>query len=174
MGITDALINPGASDAAARAIAGELLVSADSHIMEPSDLWRERLPAHLRDKAPYSERGNRHRDIPADPEYFQYPMLKRVVERSLGVIVHNPRAAAMAVQHAPSAVVYEIPHLFTAPVESPAAVPAGAAPQLPACSPRGVARSGGVSQRRPGTSAPRRSASGSPAIPSASRAPERR
>jgi glycosyltransferase involved in cell wall biosynthesis len=56
----------------------------------------------------------------ADPEYFQYPMLKRVVERSLGVIVHNPRAAAMAVQHAPSAAVYEIPHLFAAPAEPPA------------------------------------------------------
>lgn len=56
----------------------------------------------------------------SDPEYFQYPMLKRVVERSLGAIVHNPRAAAMAAQHAPAAVVYEIPHLFAAPVESPA------------------------------------------------------
>jgi len=56
----------------------------------------------------------------SDPEYFQYPMLKRVVERSLGVIVHNPRAAAMAAQHAPAAVVYEIPHLFRAPLESPA------------------------------------------------------
>jgi glycosyltransferase involved in cell wall biosynthesis len=55
----------------------------------------------------------------SDPEYFQYPMLKRIVERSLGVIVHNPRAAAMVGRHAPSAVVYEIPHLF-APQESPA------------------------------------------------------
>jgi glycosyltransferase involved in cell wall biosynthesis len=56
----------------------------------------------------------------SDPEYFQYPMLKRVVERSLGVIVHNPRAAAMVARHAPVAVVYEIPHLFAPPVESPA------------------------------------------------------
>ena len=56
----------------------------------------------------------------ADPEFFRYPMLKRVVERSLGVIVHNPRAAAMVTAHVPGAVVYEIPHLFSLPDPLPA------------------------------------------------------
>ncbi len=31
-----------------------------------------------------------------DPRYFQFPMLRRVIERSRGVIVHNPGAAAIA------------------------------------------------------------------------------
>ncbi|HUA17624.1 MAG TPA: glycosyltransferase [Bryobacteraceae bacterium] len=53
----------------------------------------------------------------ADPDYFLYPMLKRVAERSLGIIVHNPRAAAMVREHAPQAAVYEIPHLFAPPAE---------------------------------------------------------
>jgi glycosyltransferase involved in cell wall biosynthesis len=57
----------------------------------------------------------------ADPAYFRYPMLKRVAERSRAVIVHNPCAAAMVRSHAPDAVIYEIPHLFTAPAEAPAA-----------------------------------------------------
>ncbi|MGI9602238.1 MAG: amidohydrolase family protein [Acidimicrobiales bacterium] len=30
----------------------DLIVSADSHVMEPSDLWTTRLPAELRDRAP--------------------------------------------------------------------------------------------------------------------------
>lgn len=30
----------------------ELLISADSHVIEPSDLWKERLPSQFRDKAP--------------------------------------------------------------------------------------------------------------------------
>ena len=33
-------------------IAKEILVSADSHITEPNDLWDKRLPASLRDRAP--------------------------------------------------------------------------------------------------------------------------
>src|SRR5438105_9204214 len=61
MPILDALKNSGTESLTARELAGDLLISADSHIMEPSDLWRERLPAHLRDRAPYSERGNQHR-----------------------------------------------------------------------------------------------------------------
>ncbi len=56
----------------------------------------------------------------ADPEFFEYPMLKRVAERSLGVIVHNPRAGAMVAKHAPGVKVYEIPHLFAAPDPQPA------------------------------------------------------
>jgi glycosyltransferase involved in cell wall biosynthesis len=50
-----------------------------------------------------------------ETEYFRYPMLRRVAERSRGVIVHNGRAAAMVREHAPNAVVYEIPHLFAPP-----------------------------------------------------------
>lgn len=53
----------------------------------------------------------------ADADYFRYPMLKRVAERSVAVIVHNPRAAAMVREHAPEATVYEIPHLFAPPGE---------------------------------------------------------
>lgn len=55
----------------------------------------------------------------ADPEYFRYPMIKRVVERSRAVIVHNPRAAALVQEHAPGATVHEIPLLFTPPADMP-------------------------------------------------------
>lgn len=41
------------------------------------ELWRERARASV------------------DPRYFQYPMLRRIVERSRSVIVHNPGAAAI-------------------------------------------------------------------------------
>jgi glycosyltransferase involved in cell wall biosynthesis len=54
-------------------------------------------------------------------EYFRYPMLRRIAERSAAVIVHNAAAARMVRAHAPKARVYEIPHLFEAPAE-----PAGA------------------------------------------------
>jgi glycosyltransferase involved in cell wall biosynthesis len=50
-----------------------------------------------------------------DPEYFRHPMLKRVAERSRALIVHNPAAAALVKEHAPGAMVYEIPHLFEMP-----------------------------------------------------------
>jgi glycosyltransferase involved in cell wall biosynthesis len=56
-----------------------------------------------------------------DAEYFRYPMLRRIAERSAAVIVHNPAAARMVREHAPQARVYEIPHLFEAGSE-----PAGA------------------------------------------------
>jgi glycosyltransferase involved in cell wall biosynthesis len=55
-----------------------------------------------------------------DPAYFRYPMLKRLVEHSLAVIVHNPKAAAMVREHVPGAVVHEIPHLFD-PLKPPPA-----------------------------------------------------
>jgi glycosyltransferase involved in cell wall biosynthesis len=42
------------------------------------ELWRERSRASV------------------DPRYFQFPMLRRIVERSIGVIVHNPGACAIA------------------------------------------------------------------------------
>ena len=47
-------------------------------------------------------------------EYFRHPMLKRIVEASSGVVVHNPGAAAMVLLHCPGARVFEIPHLFCA------------------------------------------------------------
>lgn len=55
-----------------------------------------------------------------DPAYFQYPMLKRVVERSRAMVVHNPGAARMAREHAPAARVFEIPHLLLPMPETPA------------------------------------------------------
>ncbi len=51
----------------------------------------------------------------SDPEYFRYSMLKRVAEKSLAVIVHNPAAAAIVKQHAPAAIIHEIPHLLELP-----------------------------------------------------------
>jgi len=54
-----------------------------------------------------------------DRRYFDYPMLKRIAERSRAVIVHNPAAARMVRRHAPGAVVVEIPHLFSAPPHPP-------------------------------------------------------
>ena len=51
----------------------------------------------------------------SDPRYFEYPMLKRVVERSLAVVVHNPAARALVLRHVPAARVAEIPHLFSPP-----------------------------------------------------------
>jgi glycosyltransferase involved in cell wall biosynthesis len=51
----------------------------------------------------------------ADPQYFRYPMLRRIAERSLAVIVHNPRAAEMVREHAPASIVHEIPHLWEQP-----------------------------------------------------------
>lgn len=54
-----------------------------------------------------------------DPVYFERPMLKRIAERSLAVIVHNPGAAARVKAHAPQAIVEEIPHLFCPPALAP-------------------------------------------------------
>jgi glycosyltransferase involved in cell wall biosynthesis len=52
----------------------------------------------------------------SDSRYFAYPMLKRAAERALAVVVHNPAAARMVLEHAPKARVVEIPHLFESPV----------------------------------------------------------
>jgi len=57
----------------------------------------------------------------ADPEYFRYPMIKRICERSRAVIVHNPRAAALVQEHVGQTTVHEIPHLFAMPGDLPAA-----------------------------------------------------
>ncbi len=57
----------------------------------------------------------------SDPRYFHYALLKRVAERSLAVIVHNPGAARMVERHAPGTLIHEIPHLFEPPPEFPGA-----------------------------------------------------
>jgi glycosyltransferase involved in cell wall biosynthesis len=67
------------------------------------DLWRSRASS-----------GSHH-------SYYAYPMLRRIIEVSRAVIVHNPAAARMVREHAPGARVVEIPHLFARP---PAAHPA--------------------------------------------------
>jgi glycosyltransferase involved in cell wall biosynthesis len=51
----------------------------------------------------------------ADDRYFRYPMLRRIAERSLAVVVHNPAAAQAVKDHAPGARIVEIPHLFAPP-----------------------------------------------------------
>ena len=61
---------------------------------------------------------NRRAGSSGDARYFEYPMLKRAVERARAVVVHNPAAARMARNAAPGARVVEIPHLWqeSAPV----------------------------------------------------------
>jgi len=44
----------------------------------------------------------------SDRRYFDYPMLRRIVERSRAVVVHNPAAARVAAEHVPQARVVEI------------------------------------------------------------------
>ena len=55
------------------------------------------------------------------PRYYTYPMLRRIAEASRAIIVHNPAAAHMVREHARSAHVIEIPHLFVPPVAPSAA-----------------------------------------------------
>lgn len=52
-----------------------------------------------------------------DAIYFQYPMLRRLMERSRAVVVHNPAAGATARAHHAGRV-FEIPHLLE-PVPEP-------------------------------------------------------
>jgi glycosyltransferase involved in cell wall biosynthesis len=54
----------------------------------------------------------------SDNRYFQFPMLKRIAERSRAIIVHNPAAARLLKEQAPETATVEIPHLF-APPEPP-------------------------------------------------------
>jgi glycosyltransferase involved in cell wall biosynthesis len=54
----------------------------------------------------------------ADPLYFRYAMLRRVVERSRAVIVHNGRAEAIAREHG-AVTIHQIPHLFEPPALPP-------------------------------------------------------
>lgn len=58
----------------------------------------------------------------SDERYFRYPMLKRIAERSLAVVVHNPAAAQAVREHAAEAHIREIPHLAFAPANPPSAV----------------------------------------------------
>jgi glycosyltransferase involved in cell wall biosynthesis len=65
----------------------------------------------------------RHRARSAgDAVYFDYPMIRRLAERSLAVVVHNARAAAIVARHAPAARVEIIPHLVE-PREPPPSPP---------------------------------------------------
>jgi glycosyltransferase involved in cell wall biosynthesis len=64
--------------------------------------WHRHLAENL-----WTERGG----SAIDPRYFRYPMLKRVVERSSAVIVHNPGAASIAREHG-AVSVHLIPHFF--------------------------------------------------------------
>jgi glycosyltransferase involved in cell wall biosynthesis len=50
-----------------------------------------------------------------DPRYFAYPMLKRVAESALAVVVHNAAATRAVKAAAPDARVVEIPHLLETP-----------------------------------------------------------
>lgn len=54
----------------------------------------------------------------ADPRYFARPMVRRIAERSLAVLVHNRAALEIVRRHAPEARVQEIPHLY-APCPAP-------------------------------------------------------
>ncbi len=56
-----------------------------------------------------------------DPEYFRYPMLRRIVESSRAVVVHNPAAARMVRAHSATARVFEVPFPFWDPALPPAA-----------------------------------------------------
>lgn len=51
----------------------------------------------------------------ADARYFAYPLLRRIVESSRSVVVHNPRAARLAREAAPGAQIVKIPHYFVPP-----------------------------------------------------------
>ena len=61
------------------------------------DLWRSRSGSGMRE------------------EFYRYPMLKRLAERPLAVVVHNAAAARIVKEHAAAAHVAEIPHLFDPP-----------------------------------------------------------
>lgn len=60
-----------------------------------------------------------------DARYFEYPLLRRAVERARAVVVHNPAAGSIARAHGARAV-FEIPHL----VETPPPLPGYAVERL--------------------------------------------
>jgi len=61
------------------------------------DLWRRKASSGLRHA------------------YYEYPMLKRLAERSRAIIVHNPAAARIVRRHSANTPVVEIPHLYADP-----------------------------------------------------------
>ncbi len=68
--------------------------------------WERDFGANLYDKRAASATGRL---------YFERPMLRRLAERSLAVVVHNAGAAQRVRADAPNARVVEIPHLFALP-----------------------------------------------------------
>lgn len=73
------------------------------------------------DRSLAQELWRRRRASASDERYFRYGMLRRIAERSVAVVVHNPEAARRVREaHAPARVV-EVPHLFEPP--SPLPVP---------------------------------------------------
>jgi predicted TIM-barrel fold metal-dependent hydrolase len=64
-----------------------MLVSADSHVVEPPDLWLTRLPAALRDQAPHARRSpeNHH-------WYFMAPGIARGVDLTLSTTAGHSAA----------------------------------------------------------------------------------
>ena len=72
------------------------------HREEAEDLWRGRALSAQ------------------DPRYFARPMLKRIAETALAVVVHNPAAARAVRLQTPAARVIEIPHFYAAPAPPPA------------------------------------------------------
>ena len=73
------------------------LVSSDSHVVEPGDLWLERLPRGLRDAAP-----GRHVTLLNHHLYFNAPGMARGVDLSLSVSAGMSNAevdAALAEDH---------------------------------------------------------------------------
>ena len=58
--------------------------SADSHVLEPADLWTSRLPKRLADRAPRSERGDK----------YESPLHRRTADRPSAQRLHGRDAAA--------------------------------------------------------------------------------
>ena len=62
------------------------IIDADAHIDPPHDMWREYLPAHLRDRAPYIEHGE-------DCDYIVFEGNKRpfmMINNQAWKLVHAP------------------------------------------------------------------------------------
>jgi len=69
-----------------------VLVSADSHVVEPAELWVERLPRRYRDEAPHVTRDPDNHHL-----YFRAPGLARGVDLTLSVSAGMTNAEVDAV-----------------------------------------------------------------------------
>ena len=72
--------------------------SADSHILEPADLWLQSLPARLAERAPRSERGDKY-EIPSEGfnfETFERDAILQALERNDWVIAKAAKMLAMS------------------------------------------------------------------------------